>query len=157
MTRKTKDKIIGGSVSNIPFKVIQPYNLAVLLTFYSPIIISIVIVSMSFIFQNFKGLIYLVWLILFSCLRNFMFELIGSGPELPVPDDLCRSVQYSRFGNNTFSMFFISFSLTMYLFIIAVVIAIGIIAYLYFADAQGKPAAGAEVSETSSLLPEESG
>jgi len=94
-----------------PLLMYKPYNLAVLLTFYSPLIVSISIISLSFVFQNFKGLIYLVWLIIFTCIRSFCIELSGSKPLNFSENDLCTMIQYSKYGNNTFSMFFISFSL----------------------------------------------
>ena len=56
----------GGTLPDIPFLIIQPYNLAIILTLYSPIIIALIIISMSFIFQNFKGIPYLIGLIIFS-------------------------------------------------------------------------------------------
>ena len=97
--------------SNIPFKIIQPYNLAVIMAFYSPIIITLIIISISFVFQNFKGLIYLLWLIIFVWMRNFSFEMAEMDPLIGVEGNLCGSIQYSKFGNSTFSMFFIMFSL----------------------------------------------
>jgi hypothetical protein len=88
----------------------QPYNIAVLLTFYSPLIITILILSLSFIFQNLKGLGYMIWLLVFSWLRSWILELSGSLPLVAKSGDICSMVQYSKFGNSTFSMFFIAFS-----------------------------------------------
>ena len=103
----------GGTLPDIPFLIIQPYNLAILLTFYSPIIIALIIISMSFIFQNFKGIPYLIGLIIFSSFRSFVFNLSGSNPLSVNADnsnDICTSIRYSEYGNSTFSMFFIVFS-----------------------------------------------
>jgi hypothetical protein len=99
------------SVSNTPLLVYQPYNLAVLLTFYSPIIVAISVFSLSFIFQNFKGIIYLLWLVIFTWFRSLGYELSGGAPNVSSPGDLCSMVQYSKFGNSTFSMFFIAFTM----------------------------------------------
>jgi hypothetical protein len=94
--------------SDIPLIIYQPFNLAVLLTFYSPLIVALTVFSMSFIFQNFKGIIYLLWIIIFSWFRGLFFSVNPSGP---VPGDLCSMVQYTRYGNSTFSMFFIAFTM----------------------------------------------
>ena len=105
------DQDIGNFVSNTPFKVFQPYNLAVLLTVISPIIVIIIIISISLVFQNFKGLIYLLWLILLFCIRNFLLHIAGVSDIEDGGRNLCNDIKYSSYGNNTFSMFFISFSL----------------------------------------------
>ena len=52
-----------GGVVNSPLKIFQPMNLLVWITFFSPIILATSITSLSFIFQNFKGLIYLGFLL----------------------------------------------------------------------------------------------
>jgi hypothetical protein len=94
-----------------PLLIYKPYNLAVLLTFYSPLIVSIIIISLSFVFQNFKGFIYLLWLIVFTWIRSIGLEITGAKPIFYRENDLCSMIQYSKYGNSTFSMFFISFSL----------------------------------------------
>jgi len=101
----------GYSKSNSPLLIYQPYNIAVLLTFYSPLVITILILSISFVFQNFKGFGFLFWLIVFSWLRSLLLEITGSKPLESSQDNICEMVQYSKYGNSTFSMFFISFSL----------------------------------------------
>ena len=93
-----------------PLFIYQPYNIAVLLTFYSPLVITILILSMSFIFQNIKGLGFLIWLLVFSWLRGVGLEVAGLQPISAKSGDLCTMIQYSKFGNSTFSMFFIAFS-----------------------------------------------
>lgn len=99
------------SSGSSPLLMYQPYNIAVLLTFYSPIIIAISVLSMSFVSQNFKGIIYLVYLLLFSWLRSLGLEISGSTKMDARPGDICTMVQYSQYGNSSFSMFFIAFSL----------------------------------------------
>lgn len=94
--------------SDSPLIIYQPFNLAVLLTFYSPLIVALSVFSMSFIFQNFKGIIYLLWIIIFSWFRGLFFSVNSSNS---VPGDLCSMVQYTRYGNSTFSMFFIAFTM----------------------------------------------
>ena len=94
--------------SDTPLIIYQPFNLAVLLTFYSPLIVALTVFSMSFIFQNFKGIIYLLWIIIFSWFRGLFFSANSSSG---IPGDLCSMVQYTRYGNSTFSMFFIAFTM----------------------------------------------
>ena len=98
-----------------PFVIFKPYNLALLFTFYSPVIISIFIVTLSIVFQNFKGFVYLLWLFLSTILRSFIIEHsginLGNDNIFINQPNLCKIVQYSKNANNTFSMFFISFSL----------------------------------------------
>ena len=102
-----------GGITNEPFKIIQPYNLAVIMTLLSPMIITVIILSISFVFQNFKGLIYLLWLILLVCCRNFIFEMAGIS-NIVTESSICDSIKYSNYGNSTFSMFFIAFSLVYF-------------------------------------------
>ena len=96
---------------NKPLLMYQPYNLTVLFTFYSPLIVALSVFSMSFIFQNFKGIIYLLWLVVFCWFRSLGYELMGAQPNTGSGDDLCTMVQYSQYGNSTFSMFFIAFTM----------------------------------------------
>jgi len=96
---------------NIPLLMYQPYNLAILFTIYSPVIVALSVFSMSFIFQNFKGIIYLIWLIVFTWFRSLGYELSGGQPNIS-KNTLCTMIQYSKYGNATFSMFFIAFTMT---------------------------------------------
>jgi hypothetical protein len=88
-------------------------NLIVYLTFFSPIILATSITSLSFIFQNFKGLIYLGFLIGCCVVRSFVYAMSGS---VPIVNDgtICTSIQYSKYGNPTFSAFVFAFTI-MYL------------------------------------------
>jgi hypothetical protein len=97
--------------SQEPLLIYQPNNIAILLTFYSPLIITILILSISFVFQNFKGFGFLLWLILFSWIRSLILEVSGASAVVSKPGDICTLIQYSKYGNSTFSMFFIAFSL----------------------------------------------
>ena len=108
-----KSTIRSGGVNNSPLLLYQPLNFVVLLSFYSPIIITTSIVSLSFIFQNFKGFIYLGFLLGCFIVRNFIYMTSGSNP---IVDDntICTSIQYSKYGNSTFSAFVFAFTI-MYL------------------------------------------
>lgn len=103
-----------GSVpKSTPLILFEPFNILVFLSFYSPVILAILITSMSLLFQNFKGFIYLGYLIAVCVVRNYFYKMGGA---LPAKNDgtICTSVQYSAYGNPTFSAFVFSFT-AMYL------------------------------------------
>jgi hypothetical protein len=102
-----------GDVPNRPLQLFQPMNIIIFLSFFSPIILATSITSLSFIFQNFKGLIYLGFLIAACIVRNYIYMVSGSAP---VTNDktICTSIQYSKYGNPTFSAFVFAFTI-MYL------------------------------------------
>jgi hypothetical protein len=103
-----------GGVPDSPLQIFQPMNIAVFLSFFSPIILAIGFTSMSFIFQNFKGLIYLGFLIGCCFLRSYVYMISGANPIIN-DKTICTSVQYSKYGNPTFSAFVFAFTL-MYIF-----------------------------------------
>lgn len=111
MNEQTTSTNINGS--NTPLQLFQPMNLIVYLTFFSPIIIACSVTSMSFLFQNFKGLIYLGFLIGCCVVRSYVYSMSGS---LPIVNNgtICSSIEYSKYGNPTFSAFIFSFTI-MYL------------------------------------------
>jgi hypothetical protein len=102
-----------GGVPDSPLQLFQPMNLFVFFSFFSPIILATSITSMSFIFQNFKGLIYLGFLIGCCVVRSYVYMMAGSAP---IVNDrtICTSIQYSKYGNPTFSAFVFAFTI-MYL------------------------------------------
>jgi hypothetical protein len=106
---------ISGGVSNTPLILFQPFNIVVFLSFFSPIIIAFSMASMSFIFQNFKGFIFLGYLLGFSVIRAYIYSLNGYDPLKDQPS-ICNSVQYAKYGNSSFSSFVFAFTI-MYLFL----------------------------------------
>jgi len=98
---------------NTPLQFFQPMNIVVFFSFFSPIIIVTIISSLSFIFQNFKGIIYLGFLIGCVLIRNYIYAISGA---LPIVNDntICTSIQYSKYGNPSFSAFVFAFTI-MYL------------------------------------------
>lgn len=102
-----------GGVPDSPLQLFQPMNIIVFLSFFSPIILATSITSMSFIFQNFKGLIYLGFLIGCCVVRSYVYMVSGANP---IVNDrtICTSIQYSKYGNPTFSAFVFAFTI-MYL------------------------------------------
>jgi hypothetical protein len=91
-------------------KIVQPYNITVFLSFFSPIILASSFVISSFVFQNFKGFIYLGFIIAMSVLRNYTYMLYGS-TEMINDNTVCSTVQYSKYGNAAFSSFIFGFSI----------------------------------------------
>ena len=98
---------------NKPLMLFQPFSLIVFLSFYSPIILATSITSLSFIFQNFKGLIYLCFLIAACIVRMYIYKWSGSSPIVN-DNTICTSIQYSSYGNPAFSSFVFAFTI-MYL------------------------------------------
>jgi hypothetical protein len=114
MSSNQNSTIKMGGVPESPLQIFQPMNIVVFLSFFSPIILATGITSLSFIFQNFKGLIYLGFLIGCCLVRSYVYMISGANPAV---DDrtICTSVQYSKYGNPTFSAFVFAFTI-MYLF-----------------------------------------
>lgn len=102
-----------GGLPDTPLQLFQPFTIVVFLSFFSPIILATSITSLSFIFQNFKGLIYLGFLIAACLVRNYIYMVSGSTPLIN-DRTICTSIQYSKYGNPTFSAFVFAFTI-MYL------------------------------------------
>ena len=96
-----------------PLQLFQPITIVTFLSFFSPVIIAVSLVSLSFIFQNFKGFIYLGFLIAACVARNYVYAVSGGEP-ITSDGTICTSVQYSKYGNPTFSAFVFAFTI-MYL------------------------------------------
>jgi len=95
---------------NKPLKFFQPFNILVTLSFLSPLIVAITITSLSFIFQNFKGLIYLAFTIAVSLIREGIYIANGAS-SIEDKGGICTSIQYSKYGNPSFSSFIIAFTI----------------------------------------------
>jgi hypothetical protein len=95
---------VGG---NTPLELFQPFNLIVFSSFYSPIILAVFLLSISFI----KGFIYLGFLLGCSVMRNFIYKWSNA---LPFQNDntICTSIQYTKYGNPNFSAFVFAFTIT---------------------------------------------
>jgi hypothetical protein len=101
---------VSGGVSNTPLLFFQPFNIVVWFSFFSPIILSVVMLSLSFVFQNFKGFIFLGYLLGVCLIRNYVYMLNGS-ETLKADNTICSSIQYSKYGNPTFSAFVFAFTI----------------------------------------------
>lgn len=105
----------GVSVNDSPLMLFQPFNIVVFLSFFSPIILAVTMIGFSFLFQNFKGFIYLGYLIAACLIRLFVYTYTGADP-LKFDNTICTSVQYTKYGNASFSIFVFAFTI-MYLFL----------------------------------------
>jgi len=110
-SQDTTNKI--GGVQDSPLYLFQPMNLVVFSSFFSPFILAAGITGLSFIFQNFKGLIYLGFLVGCCFVRSYVYMISGSNPSVN-DKTICSTVQYTKYGNPTFSAFVFAFSI-MYL------------------------------------------
>jgi hypothetical protein len=96
---------------NSPLLIYEPINILVFLSFYSPVIIAISMIGLSFAYQNTKGFVFFGYLLGFSILRNFFYSSSGSEP-IQDNNSICTSVQYSKYGNPSFSAFVFAFTIT---------------------------------------------
>jgi hypothetical protein len=103
-----------GGVQDTPLLLFQPFNLVVFLSFYSPIILAISVLGMSFVFQNFKGFIYLGFLLAACVARELSYKYIGKSNQTINDNTICTSIQYTKYGNPSFSAFIFAFTI-MYL------------------------------------------
>jgi hypothetical protein len=76
--------------------------------FYSPILLATGMVSLSFVFQNFKGFILLGFFLAMLFLRDFIYKL--NGATLTKDDNtICTGVKYFNYGDSTLSAFAFAF------------------------------------------------
>jgi len=107
-----------GGIQDKSLLLYQPMNILIFLTFNSPLIIALGVTGMSFIFQNFKGLIYLGFLLACCAIRSYVYSMNKSSDLNTVKkggsSDICNAISYTKYGNPTFSAFVFSFTI-MYL------------------------------------------
>ena len=85
--------------------------MVVFLSLYSPIILAASIVGLSFTYQNFKGFVYLGFLIGCCLVRNWSYMVSGGTPFYN-DKTICTVVKYTNYGNPTFSAFVFAFTIT---------------------------------------------
>jgi hypothetical protein len=107
-----KERVVN---NDTPLLLFQPFNIVVFLSFYSPIIMTVSLILVSFMFQNVKGLIYLGFLLAAVIIRSFVYQYAG-GKHTTFDGTICTSVQYTKFGNTSFSVFVFGFTI-MYIFL----------------------------------------
>lgn len=116
-TMSSTNNTLDNSFDNT-FNMINPKNIIIYMVFYSSIILISFITFLSFIFQNFKGIIYLGFILAAAILRYFIYYLSGSLSDLNNNNinKICKSVMYTQYGNSSFSVFVFTFT-SAYLFI----------------------------------------
>jgi hypothetical protein len=100
------------ATSSVPLEIWQPQNMLVFVSFYSPIILAAIFVFTSFLFQNFKGFIYLGFLIGVIMVRYFIYRFATGGKkDVYLPNDICKTISYGDYGNASFSSFVFAFTI----------------------------------------------
>jgi|LauGreDrversion4_2_1035121.scaffolds.fasta_scaffold41888_2 hypothetical protein len=88
-------------------------TIAEIIFVYSPIFIAIIITSLTFVFQNWKGIIYLAFLIAACLLRDLVYRNGFSdrkGSE-SIGNKVCDSIIFSNYGNVSFSSYVFAFTI----------------------------------------------
>jgi hypothetical protein len=81
-------------------------NVMVFLSFLIPFIMVISILSLSFIFQNFKSLIFLAFLVAASGFRELLYSQYQNFFKMYENDGtLCTAIRFSKYSNKSFSFF----------------------------------------------------
>jgi len=105
------------SSSNLPLLMFNPMSLVLFLTFYSPIVLTVSLLSVSFFHQNFKGIIFLLFLLGCCIMRYFIYMYTSKGvPNISGNQTLCNAIEFSKYGNGAFSVFVFGF-MASYIFI----------------------------------------
>lgn len=103
----TGTTLFGG---NDPLKIFQPGNFFVFTAIFSPAIIAVFMIATSLIFQNFKGFIFIGFVLGVSLLRHFIYKFYDSEP-FKKDNSICSAVQFTQYGNPTFSSFMFAFTI----------------------------------------------
>jgi hypothetical protein len=94
---------------------LKPLNVLMLFVLLSPIILITFVTSMSVVFQNWKGLIYLFCVFNLCFFRHLVYAFTTS--DSPVEDtSVCSSIGYMKYGNSTISMFLFAFTIVYIVF-----------------------------------------
>jgi hypothetical protein len=97
---------------------LQPSNIMVLITFYMPLIISLIVLSWGIIMQSVNGFVYLLFMLGMSVVREWVLSSSGHTETSALKGmggaSICDTISYSKNGNNTYSVFMMSFT-TVYL------------------------------------------
>jgi len=87
----------------------RPKNVIEFLVFFSPIFFAIIILGMSFIFQNIKGFIYLGFLLGITYFREILYYMSGAS-KFSNQNNVCTMVKYSDYDNGGYNIFISAFS-----------------------------------------------
>jgi hypothetical protein len=92
----------------------NPLNIFYFLVFYSPLFISLFIFSSGFVYQNFKGLIYLFFLIVVVAMRSFYLKNSTQSDEYKSWEaqlnPTCNTGRFTKYGHPGLNLFVIAYS-----------------------------------------------
>lgn len=92
----------------------NPLNICYFLVFYSPLFISLFIFSSGFVYQNFKGVIYLFFLIVTLAIRSFYLKNSTQTDEYKAWEaglnPTCNTGKLTKYGHPGFNLFVIAYS-----------------------------------------------
>lgn len=92
----------------------NPLDIFYFLVFYSPLFISLFIFSSGFVYQNYKGLIYLFFLIVVVAMRSFYLKNSTQSDEYKSWEaqlnPTCNTGKFTKYGHPGFNLFVIAFS-----------------------------------------------
>ena len=91
---------------------LNPYNFALNLSFHSPLILTSSIVLLTLMFQNVKGLIYLLCLFISCSLRHVAYATVYSGKDkTPPTNPKCPNIVFGgKYGDAHISTFIFLFT-----------------------------------------------
>jgi hypothetical protein len=94
---------------------IKPLNVIMLFVLLSPIILITFVTSMSVVFQNWKGVIYLFCIFNMCFFRHLLYAFTTS-ENISNDTSVCSSIGYMKYGNSTISMFVFAFTIVYIMF-----------------------------------------
>jgi hypothetical protein len=102
------------TITNGKISLYQPYQLALLLVFFSPVFLVFAVLVVAFTNQRmWKGIFFVIWVMSFSAFRNFLFLLFGAQAN-PLGEkgkqQLCDDITYGVYGNATMPLFIMAFT-----------------------------------------------
>ena len=97
-------------ISPQPYNLYQPSNIITILSFFSPIILMVLVLSHSIFSQNVKGLFYLVFAALGLGIRSFFIQSQGGsiGPNESRGEK--GYIRYGKYGSSTLTIFLFAFT-----------------------------------------------
>ena len=92
----------------------NPLTFTEVIFVYSPIFIAVIITSLTFIFQNWKGVIYLAFLIASCIIRDliYRFGFPDKNGADKIGKKVCDTMTYTNYGNASFSSYVFAFTIT---------------------------------------------
>ena len=111
---KINSKIKSDDNNNDGSVMFNPLTFTEVIFVYSPIFIAIIITSLTFVFQNWKGVIYLAFLIASCIIRDliYRFGFPDKNGADKIGKKVCDTMTYTNYGNASFSSYVFAFTIT---------------------------------------------